>query len=485
MLRYILRDDQWARIKGLLPGRRARRAGRGSSRSARPGRARSPPRSRRFFGRPGAAPVCPHDRAGERGAARGGWPPVLGAPRPGHDRGSASGPPPLPRTSGQPLDRRVDEAGHRGGRHPWGRRLLRHPRRPPPPRERRPAPLRQPGRRRRRAHRRPRAARGRVGRDGGDRRGSVRGCYRRPAGRTGEEAALRRAPGPRASRCRCRPAPGAPVRRGRRPTGEDRPLRRRPCRPVRRGPGRRGARPRPPAAPARVPRGETGVGRWTARTAGPGPARARAAFPGVGGVADRTPSRLPAELPGIGTPSGEAAAKPAGPAPSARDGDEASGRRACRSAPGPGRGGRSRPPQRPAPHRPPHQAGRAAGRGPRRTRPRAPGPPGAEAARHQAGDGPSRSTGRIRALPLPRPAPARRADALPRRPPGRRSRRGPRRHGAAPTNRRPAPDGPALGAEPARAGASLDYLARHGVPRSVAELGEHRGVVYTNRGAAD
>ena len=33
--------------------------------------------------------------------------------------------------------------------------------------------------------------------------------------------------------------------------------------------------------------------------------------------------------------------------------------------------------------------------------------------------------------------------------------------------------------------ASPDYLARHGVPRSVADLGEHRGVVYTNRGAAD
>jgi len=33
--------------------------------------------------------------------------------------------------------------------------------------------------------------------------------------------------------------------------------------------------------------------------------------------------------------------------------------------------------------------------------------------------------------------------------------------------------------------ASPDYLARHGVPRSVTELNDHYGIVYTNRGAAD
>ncbi|MBV9116441.1 MAG: LysR family transcriptional regulator [Acetobacteraceae bacterium] len=33
--------------------------------------------------------------------------------------------------------------------------------------------------------------------------------------------------------------------------------------------------------------------------------------------------------------------------------------------------------------------------------------------------------------------------------------------------------------------ASPDYLARHGTPRSVAELEQHRGIFYTNRGTAD
>ena len=33
--------------------------------------------------------------------------------------------------------------------------------------------------------------------------------------------------------------------------------------------------------------------------------------------------------------------------------------------------------------------------------------------------------------------------------------------------------------------AAPDYLARHGVPRSVTELGGHRGIFYTNRGVAD
>jgi hypothetical protein len=33
--------------------------------------------------------------------------------------------------------------------------------------------------------------------------------------------------------------------------------------------------------------------------------------------------------------------------------------------------------------------------------------------------------------------------------------------------------------------ASPDYLVRHGVPRSLAELDGHRGIFYTNRGVAD
>jgi DNA-binding transcriptional LysR family regulator len=33
--------------------------------------------------------------------------------------------------------------------------------------------------------------------------------------------------------------------------------------------------------------------------------------------------------------------------------------------------------------------------------------------------------------------------------------------------------------------ASDDYLARHGVPRSIAELDAHKGIFYTNRGVAD
>ena len=33
--------------------------------------------------------------------------------------------------------------------------------------------------------------------------------------------------------------------------------------------------------------------------------------------------------------------------------------------------------------------------------------------------------------------------------------------------------------------ASLDYLARHGVPSSLADLDGHRGISYTNRGVAD
>jgi DNA-binding transcriptional LysR family regulator len=33
--------------------------------------------------------------------------------------------------------------------------------------------------------------------------------------------------------------------------------------------------------------------------------------------------------------------------------------------------------------------------------------------------------------------------------------------------------------------ASPDYLARHGAPSSLAELEEHRGIFYTNRGVAD
>jgi DNA-binding transcriptional LysR family regulator len=33
--------------------------------------------------------------------------------------------------------------------------------------------------------------------------------------------------------------------------------------------------------------------------------------------------------------------------------------------------------------------------------------------------------------------------------------------------------------------ASPDYLKRHGKPRSLEELGRHRGVIYTNRGASD
>jgi DNA-binding transcriptional LysR family regulator len=33
--------------------------------------------------------------------------------------------------------------------------------------------------------------------------------------------------------------------------------------------------------------------------------------------------------------------------------------------------------------------------------------------------------------------------------------------------------------------ASEDYLVRHGVPRSIAELDAHKGIFYTNRGVAD
>ena len=68
MLRYILRDDQWARIKGLLPGHRARRPGRGSSRSARPGRARRLPGPPLFWAprRCAGVPARPCRRAWRR-----------------------------------------------------------------------------------------------------------------------------------------------------------------------------------------------------------------------------------------------------------------------------------------------------------------------------------------------------------------------------------------------------------------------------------
>ena len=467
MLRYILRDDQWARIKGLLPGHRARRPGRGSSRSARPGRARRLPGPAAYLGAPAlrrcARTTVPASVAPPGAGGRPSW----------ERRGPAT-------TEGAPRDRRHCHArADSRSTVAWTRQatvaaVIRGVDACSATLDARPRP--ESAGRRRFANPAGGVAAPTAGRERHE-VGSV--VMEATGGVASADATVGRQAGPGK-----RPPFGAPRGRG---------------------------RPAAVVDPRRVRRFAEAVGRpgKTGRSDAAVVVRSAEAPGGAAGGATR------ARLAALPAAPAHGLACPArglgGPHPVTPAGGAAWDRHAV------GRGGRQA--RRPGPERARRRRGERPARVPEcaRSWPRWPEPSAAAtctsppatpgrsrrregpAAHPSASSWPARRRGRAapggrRSKPLDGPryalypflaaGTARRADALPRRPPGRRSRRGPRRHGAA----RPIADPRLMARRLALSqrvlAASLDYPARHGVPRSVVELGEHRGVAYTNHGAA-